>query len=278
MYDITPSQMNAGQAPVSAAPEMKQQPQVETAVVPEVPKADPMSPQFAALARKERAIREQSRAIQAEKQAMQAKIADLENQTNSKWKERLTSNPWDTLLEAGLTPEQATNIILNQPKPEEVELLKLKKEIEALKSSQDDSKNLFQKQQEQQYQQAKQQINRDVKLLVDSDETFETIKHMGAQEAVTELIEQTYQQQGYIMDIDEAAKEVEEYLVDHSLKLARLKKVQSRLNPAVETAQKPNLNQKPQMNTLSNRMNPTTKPLTDRERKERAILAFQGKL
>lgn len=278
MYDITPSQMNLGQAPISPNPDLRQQAPSEPVAAPEAPKVDAMSPQFAALARKERAIREQSRQIQIEKQEMKARMEQFENESNSKWKQKITSNPWDALLEAGLTPDQATNIILNQPKPEEIEFQKLRKEIEALKLSQDDSKNQQKKQQDDQYQQAKKQINNEVKMLVDSDETFETIKHMGAQEAVTELIEQTFQQDGYIMDVESAAKEVEEYLIDHSLKLARLKKVQARLSPMTDVNQKQIPNQKPQMNTLSNRMNPSTKPLNDKERKERAIRAFRGEL
>lgn len=280
MYNVSPANFSGAESPVSPTSQIEQ-PLVNENEVQEAPKTaqqDPMSPQFAALARKEKAIREQARQIQAEKAEMKARLEQIENESNSKWKQRISQNPWDVMIEAGLTPEQATNMILNQPKPEEIELQKLRKEIESLKNSQDDSKNLFKKQQDEQYQQAKKQINNEVKMLVDSDETYETIKHMGAQDAVTELIEQTFLQDGYLMDVEKAAQEVEEYLVDHSLKLARLKKVQSRLAPVVETTQKQEIPQKQQSNTLSNRMTPTTKPLTDRERKERAILAFQGKL
>lgn len=280
MYNVSPANFSGAESPVSPTSQ-NEQPLVNENEVQEAPKTaqqDPMSPQFAALARKEKAIREQARQIQAEKAEMKARLEQIENESNSKWKQRISQNPWDVMIEAGLTPEQATNMILNQPKPEEIELQKLRKEIESLKNSQDDSKNLFKKQQDEQYQQAKKQINNEVKMLVDSDETYETIKHMGAQDAVTELIEQTFLQDGYLMDVEKAAQEVEEYLVDHSLKLARLKKVQSRLAPVVETTQKQEIPQKQQSNTLSNRMTPSTKPLTDRERKERAILAFQGKL
>jgi hypothetical protein len=276
MLTITPTDFTGSKV---SATESTPQPVVETQIpVQEKPK-DPMSPQFAALARKERMIREQARQIQAEKQSMQSKLDEIKTQTESQWKQKLIQNPWDAMIEAGVSPEQATQMMLNQPKPEEIELQKMRREIEALRSSQDQSKDLMKQQQDEQYKQAKKQIGTEVKLLVDSDEAFETIKAMSAQDAVTELIEQTFLKDGHLMSVDDAAKEVEDYLIEQAFGLAKLKKVQARLLPgAVQTAQKQNLSQKPQLNTLSNRMNPTTKPLTDRERKQRAILAFQGKL
>lgn len=276
MLTITPTDFTGSKI---SSTESQPQPVLESApIVPERQK-DPLSPQFAALARKERMIREQTRQIQAEKQSMQTKLDEMKTQTESQWKQKLVQNPWDALIEAGLSPDQATQMILNQPKPEEVELQKMRREIEALRSSQDQSKDLMKQQQDEQYKQAKKQIGTEVKLLVDSDEAFETIKAMSAQDAVTELIEQTFLKDGHLMSVDAAAKEVEDYLIEQAFSLAKLKKVQARLLPqAVQSAQKQNLYQKPQLNTLSNRMTPTAKPLTDKERKQRAILAFEGKL
>ena len=88
------------------------------------------------------------------------------------------------------------------------------------------------------------------------------------------------------MDVAEACKEVEDYLVDHYLKFTNLKKIQAKLKPAVaetdanqEQPKKHNNPVQKQQQTISNAMVPSvTKKLTEAERRERAIMAFQGKL
>lgn len=285
MLTVTPTDMT-GQttSPVQGQIPQKEVPAPTPEVAQEKPKANPMAPQFAALAKKERMIREQARQIQAEKQAMESRLNETKTQLQSEWKQRLLQNPWDVMIEAGLSPDQATQLILNQPKPEEVELQKLKKEIENIRSSQDQTKDLMKQQQDEQYKQAKKQISLEVKSLVSSDSSFETIQAMSAEAAVTELIEQTFLKDGYLMPVEAAAKEVEDYLVEQALGLAKLKKIQDKMIPqapenSFTQAVKQNQIQKPQSNTLSNRMvSSSTKPLSDKDRRQRAILAFEGKL
>jgi hypothetical protein len=105
-------------------------------------------------------------------------------------------------------------------------------------------------------------------------------------EAVVELIIENFNSTGVLMDVQEAAKQVEEHLVNEGLKFAQLGKVQSRLKPPV--AAEPPKQQAPapkqqavtvQPKTLSNSM-PTapSKKTAERERIARAIAAFKGEL
>jgi hypothetical protein len=246
------------------------------------------SSQFAALARKEKMIRQQQRSIEAEKQALKNKQLEIEESVNSKWKSKLSSNTWDTLIEAGLSPDQVTQVMLNQPRPEDIQFQNLEKQIRDLKEAQNQSTEQFKKQQNEQYEQAKKQIGYEVNLLVKNDPQFEALKHYGSQgqNEVVNLIEEVFHKgipgvykPGYVMPVEEAATEVENYLIselENSYK--KIKKLQPRIQPPEQSGMKQHINSQSQMNTLSNRINPPSRPLSERERKQRAILAFQGKL
>lgn len=249
----------------------------------QAPKREAITPDMRShLARKERALFEQRRAIEQERKALEAHRAEIEQARA--WKERLTKDPYQVMLEAGLTSDQATALMLNQPNPQDQnlqllqsELKRTRDELEAMKTGQSTAAD-------QQREAAKKQIFHDVTQLVDAEpDKFETLKFYGdsAKQTVVELIEQVFDQQGYIMDTDQAIQEVEEYLFEEALKTANLKKIKAKLTPtqvAAQSEQAQPQTQKPTISTLSNRLAPTAKRLTEKERRERAILAYQGKL
>ncbi len=258
----------------------------EQVAAPEAVKTEEaISPKYAALARHQKALRHQQRTLEAQKQAFESerKTLSSELERSKSWQTRLTQDPYGVLLEAGLTADQVASLMLNQPNIEDQKMMMLQQELKSLKATQEQSETKFQKMQEQQYEDAKKQIRNDVLMLVDGSPELETIKAMNAQDAVVELIEQTFHSEGRLMTIEQASKDVEDYLVEEAMKLTQLSKIKSRFaqpqqNPQ-EAMKQPLQNQKPALNTLSNRMvQSTTKPLSDKERKQRAILAFQGKL
>jgi predicted Zn-dependent protease len=134
-----------------------------------------------------------------------------------------------------------------------------------------------------QYEQAVNQIRADAKMLIAADERFETIKAKSMEEAVVELIKETYEKTGSLMDLQTASQQVEDYLVEEGLSFAQLKKVQSKLAPKAPEAPAPKPAQQKQNPlsvkpaTLTNSL--TAKPsqrLSERERIERAKAAFHG--
>lgn len=279
--------LGAPQAPASPALD-KQTDSIVSAL--EAPKEETkvpdeaLSPKIAALAKREKAIRlralEERRKIDAERQALDAERQEIAQYRQ--WKQRLSEDPVSVLNEAGISYDKVTSQYLNQS-PEHARIQSLEKELKEIRAEQESSKSQFKQNQEDQYAQAKKQIRTEVSLLVDGDESFEAIRTQGevAKDAVVELIEQTFHENGYIMPVEDAVKEIEEYLIEQALGFARLKKVQSKLAPpVVEPEQKPVSEQtQPQLNTLSNRIMPSVaSPMNARERRERAILAFQGKL
>lgn len=248
--------------------------QVPPKEVTEAPKEAP-DPKLLALAQREKQIREAQRkekeALAAEKAAIEAQKAEIEQV--KAWRAKFASDPWSALIEAGYSPEQATELMLNQPKSQDVQLQKLQSELQSLRTEHEKTAQAMKDAQAQQYEQAKKQIGNEVKLLVDSDPEFETIKAMDAQDAVTEYIEAMFNETGVLLPIDRAAREVEEYLLNEAERLASIKKLQARLNPPQEQ-KAPTTQKLPGQTTLTNRVTaPAGKPQSARER---AIAAFMG--
>lgn len=284
MPTITPMNLTAPASPqpTSAVDTTRAPQQAIEAPAPETPAAapaDPLSPKFAALARQQKMIRQQQIQVQEQRKAIEADRQQIDQA--KAWKQRLTQDPYGVMLESGLTADQVAALMLQQPNPEDQKYSQLQNELKAIKQSQEQAKLEVKRVQEQQYEDAKKQIRTDVEHLVRADESYETIQAMGASEAVVALIEETFNKDGRLMTIEDAAKEVEDYLIEEAMKIAQIKKIKARFNPAPDPVPQKQLNtqQPQQLRTLSNRaMTATAQPLTNRERRERAIAAFMGKI
>lgn len=233
--------------------------------------SQPLSPQFVALAKKEQAIRKARQELKAQQEAFERERA------NYVAKETLQSDPLTLLNELGLTYDKLTELQLSQQNPDPnqqtlEQLEKLKAQFEERLSSFDQK---LADRDKQAYDTAVNQIRKDVELLVESDPTFETIKASGEIGAVVELIERVFHKEGQILSVEDAAKLVEDALVEreserlnHLLKVSKLK---SRLESLEKTqAEQKEVQQSPQP-TLSNTQS-VNRPLTARER---AIMRVQ---
>ena len=252
------------------------------------PKEELLSTQYAALARKERALRARA---QAQDNALKAKEAEMkakedafkarEAEYASKFipRDRLSEDPLTVLSELGLTYDQLTNLALNAPKPEDMERNRYNKKIEAelqsIKDAQEQTKKFYEDSQKQQYEQAKRQIRNEAASLIQDNPSYEAIKATRSIGDVVDLIEKTFNADGILLTVEEAANEVEEYLVEEAMKLARLNKIQQKMKPVAQAPQQTaQSRQQPALKTLTNSAS-STRPLTA---KERAILAFKNEL
>lgn len=256
-------------------------------ITPEISKVNPQDESFA---RKERQIRQMQKALQAEKAAWQKErqTQEQEYKTNYISKNRVKEDPLSVLSEAGISMEELNTILMNAPNSNDPTVRALRAEMKAIKDAQVAQQTATEQAQNQQYEQAVKQIGNEAKLLIDSDPEFETIKGEGMHEAVVELIVETWNTENRLMDVREAALEVENYLVDQGVKFSKYGKVQAKQKPVDTAAQTPAEQKTPtkkqepvsvQLKTLTNSM-PTSpsKKTAEAERKARAIAAFQGKL
>lgn len=243
-----------------------------------VPEKEQMDPKFAALARKERANRAEAMKLKAEKDAWIAEKAKYESDyiPRSKLKEMGRNNPLGLLEQAELTADEYTQALLNTS-PEKADIMKLHAKIAELESKLTQTSSKMDERETQAYDQAVNQIRNDVKIFVSADPDYEMIRETNSQEAVVELIKENFNTTGTILSIDDAAKQVEEYLTEEAMKMARLKKVQTKLAPPPLEAPKPQP-QKPSIKTITHSMSSPNAKASEKERISRALLAFKGQL
>ena len=260
----------------------------------EVKSEDPLSSQYALLARREKALRakaqQQEQTIRAREEALKAREAeiaakDADYQSNYISKQKLKANTWEALNDAQVSYDELTQQILDNQTPLDPRTQNLMSKMEAkiakLEAELESGKKGAQEQQDQAYKAAVAQIQTDVRNLVNSDPEFETIRATGSVKDVVELIEMTYKEEGRLLSTEEAAKLVEDHLLEEIAKLTRIEKVKQRFNskPAAQSQIQAQTPAKPTqqtqtMKTLTN----ATSSSRQLSAKERAILAFKGEL
>lgn len=265
--------------PKASAPTEPVAPVPAEALAPQSkPEPEKLSPQFSALARKEKALRLEAQKIKLEREALKEEQSKLKSSEYIP-KTRLNSEFLQVLAEAGITHDQAANFLLNgQGKPQQDPMVsKLLARIEELENKTNKVETEFKDNQSKAYDQAVTQIRRDAKILVDSDPAYETIKASGRIEAVVKHIEDTYKEDGELLSVQEAAKEVEEALVEEAIKLAGVSKIKLKLQP--EAPKPPEIQRQPHLNrTLTHDMTsaPSKSTLSAKDRYKRAVLRASG--
>jgi hypothetical protein len=228
-----------------------------------------LTPQYAKLVREQKALREQQQALKAERESW-------EKQRDSDYipKQKLQENALAALAEAGISSEQLLQLQLDAPSAQDTQAAQLQAKIDALEAKLNGFDESQKQKVSQDYQQAVAVIRQDVTQLVENDPAYETIKVEGEVESVVQLIERVFQTEGKILSPEEAAKSVEEKLLERTVdkfkKLSQLKKLKERIEPSAPVDATASAAGK----TLTNKMG-SGRPLSARER---AILAFNNQL
>jgi hypothetical protein len=224
----------------------------------------PLSPQFAALAKQRRALQVKEREIADREKALATKNTSSEDVVS---KAKIKSDPLSVLQEAGVSYDELTQAILATPVNPEIQALK--EEIRALKEGVD---GRFTTQAEAQEEAALTEMLVQAEILAKEGDAYEMIRERNAYDQVLRKIYTTYKKTGQVLDVEEVMGQIENQLLDESLKLAGIKKVQSKLVP-----KEPEVQQQQQfksIKTLTSRDN--ARPVLDR--KARALAAFHGTL
>ena len=234
--------------------------------------AKPIDPQIAAKAQLDRAVQ---RAVQAK----ETEIASLKQQLGIPSSKdyvpisELKANPLSVLKEQGITYDQLTDSILSSPENQNPELYQLKAELKALKEGLDNQSKTLADRDEAAHKQVLSQLDHDAEALIKDNDEYELVRETGSKKDVVRLIEQTFYKTGEVLDVEEALKLVENELLEHNLKIARTKKVMSKLVPSQQAIQQNNTNNGRTMRTLTNKDGASV-PSSARER---AIAAFYGR-
>lgn len=257
---------------------------------------DPNEKRWAHMAKQEKAIRAERARITAEREQLVKDRAEIESAKS--WRDRLSKGDYDALSDAGVTKEQLTQYIVNQPNPTDREIAMLKAKIAQMEEGQGTIQKSIEAQTQKQYDEAVNQITRETQLLMKSDpDKFEMLSAHQSHDAVVELIKQVFDTEGYMMTVEEACNEVEEYLFEETSKLMGLKKIKAKIAPAppaptklplpsmgkptFSTAVRESAAARPAPRTLTHQQIPVpTTPsgkLTEKQRMANAVAVAQGR-
>ncbi len=231
-----------------------------------VESTQPLSPQFAALAKQRRELQVMKQALAKEREAIeQAKSAASDDSVS---KADLLANPLK-IFDLGLTYDQLTEAILANQSGVSPEIKALKEELKALKEGVD---NKFITQEQMQEESALAQIADDMEAIAKQGDDFELFRERKGLERALNKVYSHFKKTGQVLDTREVMLQIENQILDEAIQFASFKKVKSKIAP--EPVQTPPQSQGKQMRTLTNRDSAGT-PMSA---KARAIAAFQGNL
>lgn len=222
----------------------------------------PMSPQFAALAREKRALQVMKRELQEKEKALEAKSQGSDAVPLA----RLKSEPLKVLLESGVTYDQLTEAILNnQGNPE---LAALKAELAAVKEGVEQKLTERETHEEQRLYR---EVTRDAQSIVAANpEAFELLSKMDRVPVAIEVWKREFKETGEFPDMEGVLKDVEEHCLQECQGFTGLKKIQALFSQAAPAPQPRTQG----MRTLTNK-DTASVPLS---RRDRALAAALGTL
>lgn len=190
---------------------------------------DQFASKFAALSRKEKDIRAREQEIERKIEEFEARMAQLnkpqieEKEEEQKEPElpleyRLKKDPLATLESLGVSYEDLTQLVLNDGQmPTDMQMRLMREELERdYKTKFEELENkLTEKEraeEEAKYQETINNFKSEINEFINGNEQYELIQANDAYDLVYDVIEQYYEENGRILETQEAADQVEQYL------------------------------------------------------------------
>lgn len=189
-----------------------------------------LSPQLSALARKEQAFRQREAALKQREKDIESKLVDADK--FSALKQKLGSKDFSEAEALGLSYEDYTKYVLEKQDgedPVKAEMERLKAEIESLKKGTEENAAS-------QFEETVSEYKKEISKMVAENPEFSTIKGLKKEDAVLQLILETFEEDGEELTVSEASKLVEEHLVKVGNEfnfLPKFKKEDSAVEPRI---------------------------------------------
>ena len=231
----------------------------------------------AALARKEQKFRQQLQEFQAQQKALEAERAEIAELKALKAK--LAAKDYSG-LEKQIPYDEYTNYLIEKDSgstPEQQQFKKLEAELESVKKAQAQDV-------EKRFEAAVQERRKAVQSLVETSPEFSSIKELKMQDAVVQHILDSWEHDNVDLTPEQAAKEVEEILVEKAKTWSTLSKLKSQSTEEKKNTLPP---LKPVIKTTTNNMAATGEikrversyqGMSDSERYKEAYRRAQEKL
>lgn len=177
-----------------------------------------LSPQLSALARKEQAYRQRELALKEREKALEAKLADGEKFNSLKTK--MTAKDYSEAEALGLSYEEYTKYVLekqNGEDPHATAIKKLEAEIAALKKGSEESAAS-------QYEETVAEYKKEIAKAVAENPDFSSVKEFKREDAVLQLILDSFEEDDVELTVHEAAKLIEDKLLEYGQQFQKLPK------------------------------------------------------
>lgn len=206
-----------------------------------------LSPQLSALARKEQAFRQREQVLKQREIDLAEKLAkaDLFDQLKTK----MGAKDFSEAEKLGLNYDEYVQYKLAQANgddPQAEKFKTLEQQIEALKKGQEESA-------EQQFEETKAAYKQEITTLVASDPEFSSVKELKREDAVLQLILDSWEEDNEELTVRQACTDIENFLIEQGKSFADLSKLKPKA-PAEEARQLPP--PKVGVKTLTNNMQP----------------------
>lgn len=199
--------------------------QASDSVVTEPVKEVTLSPQLAALARKEAKFRQQEQAFKAEQAKLETERAEISKLKDLKTK--LDAKDYSILDSLGVSYEEWTNYLISKGEAEKPELQAVKALEEKVKTLEESQKSQVSKQ----YEATIEQYKRDIKSTIEANAEYSSIKEKKAEGYVLQHILDTFNEEGEILTVDQAAKDIEEAIIEEAKEWQSLSKLKAAIEP-----------------------------------------------
>ena len=200
---------------------------------------DQFASKFAALSRKEKALRDRESEYESKFEEMERRLHDYESRDQEPevdWEHMLRNDPLRALEEAGLGYDKLTELALNDGKlTPDMQLAAMRQELEndyQRKFEELENRlNVKEQSEAESYYDAVQENFQDeiVGVVQSNPEKYELVQASEADGLIYDVIEEHYNETGRVLDIEEAADAVESYLEEEAGKLMKLRKISGRL-------------------------------------------------
>lgn len=168
-----------------------------------------LSPQLSALARKEQAFRQREQALKQREKDIEAKLARAEK--FDRLEAGIKSNDYSGVEELGANYEGHTNWLLGKQAGEDPQSLKFKAiedELQSLKKNQEERV-------EQEFSATVAEYKTEITNLIASrSDDFSSVKELKREDAVLQLILDSWEEENEHLTVEQACKDVEEFLVE----------------------------------------------------------------
>lgn len=245
------------------AAESTEEPKVEESESKE--QDDQFAAKFAALSRKEKAMREREAQLEARMKEIEERSATLEQEYEEKYgkykdyPEKLKNKPLEALAEEGVDFDTLLKMVLeNNGEPTtEMQIQRLRdemqnkymKELENLKTELADKEKAAE---EKRYQEVIEDYKYELNEFIETNgEKYELIKLNEASDLVYQVVEEHYNENNRILSHEEACEHVENYLLEEAKKHLSVNKIKQLFGPEA-AAEKAKETQKPGVKTLTN--------------------------